>query len=772
MATEIIARPYQKECVEVIDKTPTGRHIVSLATGLGKTVIMSMIKRNGRMLILSHRDELVYQPQRYFKDCTFGVEKANIHANGEDVVSASVQTLAKDKRLKEFSPDEFQTIIVDEAHHAAAPTYKKILDHFSGAQKVIGLTATPKRGDNVRLDNVFDDIIYAKDLKWGIENNYLSRVRCMEVVGGYTLKGIRKQTGDYSNTDVERRITEKVLSVAAKAYVEVCDKNNRHTLIYCVTVQKCLQMQAILRKMLPEEKKDRIQVITGKTSQEDRSKILDDFSNGDIDAIINCMVLTEGTDLPICDTILNIRPTCNGTLYQQMVGRGTRLHEGKDYCLVLDIIPNEDGSDRTLCTAPSLFGVDAEFLSKRQKKRLTPDTDLLAFCDEITGETLEFTKKLALTLREVDTFVQERDTIIKKVASAPSATFRDLCNGLKMLNDSYEGEEETEYDFGDMQYEIQPSESKRYLIHADWTNIITISKPDIMGNVTIDFLVNNEHYIGELSMEQAIQMAQDYCYTVPKYMWYSWSKSLQKIWANEMSTDAQQKKLYMSYLSDGAFYGARTISKLEASNLIEMKTKLDEQKNFLKKYQPSPKSTAATVKKKNDELAEWLEKDDEKRSVGRKKFSDFRKNVIARAKVIKDQIAAEQKELKSLKAQINEKGNYILCINISSINSSAIHASDKQIAYAKMLIQKTNINRIFIQTNEGRFMDESDFGEDMNRGEVSMYIGLLKYITDNVDQIPENVYVENQSIKRALTNLSQLQGNIKCAFILKAVKTN
>ena len=117
MAFEL--RPPQKECLRLIEENPTGKHIIAAHVGFGKTVIMSNIKRLGRVLILSHREELVYQPLKYFKNCTTGVEKANKHSNHkEDVVSASVQSLAR--RLNEYNPYEFAEIYYDECHHAAA----------------------------------------------------------------------------------------------------------------------------------------------------------------------------------------------------------------------------------------------------------------------------------------------------------------------------------------------------------------------------------------------------------------------------------------------------------------------------------------------------------------------------------------------------------------------------------------------------------------------------------------------------------------------------
>lgn len=142
-------RPYQRECIETIEAQAPGAYLAQMATGLGKTVTFANIPRHGeRMLILSHREELVEQPRKYF-DCTYGIERASSRSHGEEVVSASVQSLVR--RLDRFRPDDFRLIICDEAHHAAARTYRAIFDYFR-PEKLIGFTATPNRGDKVRLD--------------------------------------------------------------------------------------------------------------------------------------------------------------------------------------------------------------------------------------------------------------------------------------------------------------------------------------------------------------------------------------------------------------------------------------------------------------------------------------------------------------------------------------------------------------------------------------------------------------------------------------------
>ena len=130
-------RPYQEEALASIPDA--GAFLICLFTGAGKTVIMSRIPRRGRMLILSHRDELVHQPEKYF-ECSFGVEQGAETSHGEEVVSASVQSLAR--RLNKFRPDDFDVLVCDEAHHSTSPTYRKIFEYFK-PRLHLGFTATP-----------------------------------------------------------------------------------------------------------------------------------------------------------------------------------------------------------------------------------------------------------------------------------------------------------------------------------------------------------------------------------------------------------------------------------------------------------------------------------------------------------------------------------------------------------------------------------------------------------------------------------------------------
>ena len=222
---------YQRECVEIINSLDSGSYLVAVATGLGKTVIFSHIKRRGRMLILSHREELVWQPRKYF-DCSYGVEQAEHHSNGEEVVSASVQSLVR--RLDSFAPDEFDIIITDEAHHAVADTYRQIYEHFK-PRLHIGFTATPNRADNVKLGEVFSKIIYERNLKWGIKHGYLSDIKCLQVEIGYDISDVSKQGDDLNLSQLSTAVDTPLLNQAvAAAYREYAVGQ---TLIFTATVQ-------------------------------------------------------------------------------------------------------------------------------------------------------------------------------------------------------------------------------------------------------------------------------------------------------------------------------------------------------------------------------------------------------------------------------------------------------------------------------------------------------------------------------------------------------
>lgn len=345
---EIQLRPYQEEALASIPEA--GAFLIYLATGLGKTVVMSRIPRRGRMLILSHRDELVHQPEKYF-DCSFGVEQGEETSHGEEVISASVQSLVR--RLHKFEPDDFDVLVTDECHHSTAPTYRKIYDYFK-PRLHLGFTATPNRNDGVGLKAIYEDIIYEHNLRWGIENGYLSNINCLRVDIGVDIHHVAQRLGDFAPDQLEKAVN---IEAANKAVAEAYRLYAKPpVLIFCASVAHA------------EALASHIEGAVAVRGGEDRSEIVQAFTEGKIPCLTNCMIFTEGTDLPNVRTVIMARPTKNVSLYTQIVGRGLRLYRGKEYLTLIDCVGAGDDAD--LCTAPSLLGLDIDDVPPKQRKKL------------------------------------------------------------------------------------------------------------------------------------------------------------------------------------------------------------------------------------------------------------------------------------------------------------------------------------------------------------------------------------------------------------------
>lgn len=358
-------RPYQQECLDAIERAGDGRWLCQLATGMGKTVIFANIPIKGRTLLLSHRQELVFQPLRYF-NCETAVEMGGMAAftGNAPVISASVQTMSR--RLNFYEPYAFHTIIVDEAHHAASPTYRKILDYFT-PQRVIGFTATPNRADGLGLESVFDRIIFKKDLKWGIENGFLSPIQCRRVNIGYDISGVSTRMGDYSPSELGRVVNvESCNNAIAEVVKNIAEPP---VLIFAVDVAHA----EAIAKCVPG-------AVALSAESKDRAEVVEAYKRGEVKVLVNCALFTEGTDLPNTRTVIIARPTKSAGLYTQMVGRGTRLFEGKKHCLLIDCV---GASNTPICTAPTLVGLDLDsvppqYLSNIEGDLLSDLPDLIS----------------------------------------------------------------------------------------------------------------------------------------------------------------------------------------------------------------------------------------------------------------------------------------------------------------------------------------------------------------------------------------------------------
>lgn len=376
-------RPYQKEAVEAIEarwgaSDDNGRTLLVQATGTGKTVVMDGITERavaagGRVLLLAHRDELISQAQDKFKafsDLDCAIEKASSHAMGSlfPVTLASVQTLGRPGRLAEYPRDHFTHILIDEAHHALASGYRAVLDHFEGA-RVLGVTATPDRADRRGLAEVFDSIAYEYPLDRAIREGYLTRIVAQLVPIEIDISDVRVQAGDFQARALDESLDPYLPEIASKMLEAGCDR--RHTVVFLPLVRTAERMAAELNAVgISTEEID--------GNSPDRADIIARFERGETSCLCCSMLLTEGWDCPVCDCVVVLRPTRSRALFAQMVGRGTRLHPGKDHLLLLDFLWNAARHD--LCRPASLVAKTADMA-----RRIT-DIEEGGGCDLLEAE--------------------------------------------------------------------------------------------------------------------------------------------------------------------------------------------------------------------------------------------------------------------------------------------------------------------------------------------------------------------------------------------------
>ena len=333
-------RPYQREAVgAVLGEWEGGRAktLLVLPTGTGKTVVFSkvaeeQVRRGKRVLILAHRGELLDQAADKLYKVTglrCAVEKAEESCLGSwyRVTVGSVQTLMREKRLAGFSDDYFNTIIVDEAHHCVSDSYQTILNHFHTA-KVLGVTATPDRGDMRNLGQVFESLAYEYTLPRAIKDGYLCPIKAVTIPLTLDLSGVTVQAGDFKAADVGSAL-DPYLDQIADEMKKYCA--GRKTVVFLPLVATSQKFRDILtaKGFCAAE-------VNGQS--DDRAEVLADFEAGKYDVLCNSMLLTEGWDCPAVDCVIVLRPTKVRSLYCQMVGRGTRLCEGKDHLLLLDFL--------------------------------------------------------------------------------------------------------------------------------------------------------------------------------------------------------------------------------------------------------------------------------------------------------------------------------------------------------------------------------------------------------------------------------------------------
>lgn len=333
-------RPYQEAAREAIEKEWDEGHkrtLLVLPTGTGKTVVFSkvaedQVRAGNRVLILAHRGELLDQAADKLYRMTglkSSIEKADQTALGtwNRVTVGSVQSLQRENRLKKFNPNYYGTIIIDEAHHAITDGYRRIIDHFPDA-RVLGVTATPDRGDQRKLGEVFESLAYEYSIVQAIKDGYLCKIIAQVIPLQLDMSGLKTQAGDYTPGSINTALDPYLEQIAEEMKKYCID---RKTVVFLPLIATSKKFQGILNS-----KGFRAAEVNGQS--EDREQVLKDFSAGKYNVICNSMLLTEGWDCPDVDCIVCLRPTKVRSLYCQMVGRGTRICKGKDNLLILDFL--------------------------------------------------------------------------------------------------------------------------------------------------------------------------------------------------------------------------------------------------------------------------------------------------------------------------------------------------------------------------------------------------------------------------------------------------
>lgn len=363
--------PFQAQAIDgTFEKWRSfNRALLVQPTGTGKTVVFSHIAKRlfdsgGKTLILAHRDELIRQACDKLHRATgimAAVEKAEEHAASSmyPVTVGSVQTLMRAKRLAEWPRDAFQAVIVDEAHHVLGSSYQAVLQHFEPHAKVLGVTATPDRGDRKNLGKYFETLVADPpyDLRKAVQDGFLSRILAKTIPLQIDLDGVKVVAGDYDKDSLSDALTPYLDRIADEIKKEA---SSRKVLVFLPLRKTSKAFTEILRS-----KDIAARHVDGES--EDREDVIRWLASPGPKVCCNAMLLTEGFDEPSVDCVVVLRATKSRPLYAQMIGRGTRLSPatGKASLLLLDFLWHTSRHD--LCHPASLVAEKQEVADQMQE---------------------------------------------------------------------------------------------------------------------------------------------------------------------------------------------------------------------------------------------------------------------------------------------------------------------------------------------------------------------------------------------------------------------
>ncbi|KIJ68505.1 hypothetical protein HYDPIDRAFT_106705 [Hydnomerulius pinastri MD-312] len=391
VASSIVLRPYQESCLEACHaalKAGATRIGVSLPTGAGKTTVFTTLLSQiasptqsplaSRSLIIVNSIELARQAaaqaEAIYPDWKVEIEQGTKHkATGlADITVATYQTLLQPQRLAKFRPELLKAVIIDEAHHAAAPSYRRILSHFDPNIKnpdatieppllphpipIIGFSATFSRHDGLALGSVFERIVYHRDFLEMIKEQWLCDVRFTSVKANIDLQGVivNSKSGDFNATSLAHIInTETINNLIVQAWLDRAS-DRKSTLVFCVNLAHVRDLTRAFKDFGVDAR-----YVHSGTPANERRQLIADFKAGEYPVLVNCAILTEGADIPNIDCVVVARPTRSRNIFAQMIGRGMRQSPatGKVDCRIIDFV---DSTARVsgVISVPTLFGLD------------------------------------------------------------------------------------------------------------------------------------------------------------------------------------------------------------------------------------------------------------------------------------------------------------------------------------------------------------------------------------------------------------------------------
>jgi superfamily II DNA or RNA helicase/HKD family nuclease len=342
----ITPRPSQQEALELIQNTLEegyDKAMVVMATGLGKTYLAGFFAQNfKRILFIAHREEILKQAKQSFQHImphqTYGLYYGTEKQPEADVIFASIYTLGMKRHLEVFSPDEFDLIVVDEFHHAAAQSYQRVIDYFK-PKFLLGITATPDRMDGKDVYAICDgNVAYQIHFIEAIQKQWLAP---FYYYGVYDDTDYRKITWLGTKYDEEEllavQLTEEMLG---KVYATWVEHKQTRTISFCSSIRQATTLANYFKT-----KGVRAVSLNSKTVDITRGDSIQQLNDGQLDIIFTVDLFNEGVDIPSVDTLLFVRPTESLTVFTQQVGRGLRLHKKKSHCVIIDLIGNYRNAD-------------------------------------------------------------------------------------------------------------------------------------------------------------------------------------------------------------------------------------------------------------------------------------------------------------------------------------------------------------------------------------------------------------------------------------------